>query len=182
MAQNGFYSKLSKHSKSITNAVLKALAACLRIPPCRAWLIASFETCPKWVPGMDKRWRSPRISLKALLVDRFVQRASRPAKVRKVSDPGRRENPGHRTLTDQETPGTGESDDRHYSRRDPMETRALRGNPPAISARLNECGPERKFNQLDSYVWSRLARWMVRRGGNWPGSILGTGRCISVPR
>jgi hypothetical protein len=24
---------------------------------------------------------------------------------------------------------------------------------------------ERKFNQLDSYVWSRLTRWMVRCGG-----------------
>jgi group II intron reverse transcriptase/maturase len=28
---------------------------------------------------------------------------------------------------------------------------------------------ERKFNQLDSYVWSRLTRWMVRRGGQRPG-------------
>ena len=28
---------------------------------------------------------------------------------------------------------------------------------------------ERKFNQLDSYVWSRLVRWMYRRGGQRPG-------------
>ena len=28
---------------------------------------------------------------------------------------------------------------------------------------------ERKFNQLDSYVWSRLTRWMIRRGGQRPG-------------
>jgi RNA-directed DNA polymerase len=28
---------------------------------------------------------------------------------------------------------------------------------------------ERKFNQLDSYVWSRLTRWMTRRGGQRPG-------------
>jgi len=28
---------------------------------------------------------------------------------------------------------------------------------------------ERKFNQIDSYVWSRLTRWMVRRGGQRPG-------------
>jgi hypothetical protein len=28
---------------------------------------------------------------------------------------------------------------------------------------------ERKFNQLDSYVWSRLIRWMCRRGGQRPG-------------
>jgi RNA-directed DNA polymerase len=28
---------------------------------------------------------------------------------------------------------------------------------------------EKKFNQLDSYVWRRLARWMVRRGGQRPG-------------
>ena len=28
---------------------------------------------------------------------------------------------------------------------------------------------ERKFNQLDSYVWSRLTRWMNRRGGQRTG-------------
>jgi RNA-directed DNA polymerase len=28
---------------------------------------------------------------------------------------------------------------------------------------------ERKFNQLDSYVWSRLTRWMTRRGGQRKG-------------
>src|SRR5579872_2688809 len=28
---------------------------------------------------------------------------------------------------------------------------------------------DRKFNQLDSYVWSRLVRWMFRRGGQRPG-------------
>ena len=28
---------------------------------------------------------------------------------------------------------------------------------------------ERKFNQLDSYVWPRLTRWMVRRGGQRTG-------------
>jgi RNA-directed DNA polymerase len=28
---------------------------------------------------------------------------------------------------------------------------------------------ERKFNQLDSYVWSRLTRWMIRRGGQRTG-------------
>src|SRR2546425_12181603 len=44
-----------------------------------------FEMCPRWGPGMDKRRRSPRISLKALLVERFDQRASWPAKVRNVS-------------------------------------------------------------------------------------------------
>src|SRR5271166_3105825 len=27
---------------------------------------------------------------------------------------------------------------------------------------------ERKFNQLDSYVWSRLSHWLVRRGGQRP--------------
>jgi len=28
---------------------------------------------------------------------------------------------------------------------------------------------ERKFNQLDRYVWSRLTQWMTRRGGQRPG-------------
>ena len=28
---------------------------------------------------------------------------------------------------------------------------------------------ERKFNQLDSYVYERLTHWMVRRGGQRPG-------------
>jgi len=31
---------------------------------------------------------------------------------------------------------------------------------------------ERKFNQLDSYVWSRLSHWMVRRGGQRVGRRL----------
>ena len=30
---------------------------------------------------------------------------------------------------------------------------------------------ERKFNQLDSYVWSRLTHWMVRRGGQRKGRV-----------
>jgi hypothetical protein len=30
---------------------------------------------------------------------------------------------------------------------------------------------ERKFNQLDSYVYGRLARWMQRRGGQRPGRV-----------
>ncbi len=30
---------------------------------------------------------------------------------------------------------------------------------------------ERKFNQLDTYVYQRLARWMSRRGGQRPGRV-----------
>src|ERR1700688_4635035 len=30
---------------------------------------------------------------------------------------------------------------------------------------------ERKFNQLDSYVWSRLTHWLVRRGGQRTGRV-----------
>ena len=30
---------------------------------------------------------------------------------------------------------------------------------------------ERKFNQLDSYVYTRLTRWMVRRGGQRTGGV-----------
>jgi hypothetical protein len=51
--------------------------------------LGEFETCPGWVPGLDKRRRSPRISLKGLLVDRFDHTASWPEKVRNVSRLGR---------------------------------------------------------------------------------------------
>ena len=44
-----------------------------------------FETCPGWAPGMDKRRRWLRITLNALLVDRFDHTASWTAKVRNVS-------------------------------------------------------------------------------------------------
>ena len=30
---------------------------------------------------------------------------------------------------------------------------------------------DRKFNQLDSYVYRRLTRWLIRRGGQRPGRV-----------
>ena len=44
-----------------------------------------FETCPDWVPTVDKRRRCARIDLKTMDVCGFDQRDSWPAKVRNVS-------------------------------------------------------------------------------------------------
>jgi hypothetical protein len=44
-----------------------------------------FEMYPRWVPGVDSAGGSLRISLKALLIAAFDQRASWPTKVRNVS-------------------------------------------------------------------------------------------------
>ena len=47
-----------------------------------------FETCPDWVPGMDRCQRFVPIILETLGVDWFDHSASWPAKVRNVSMPG----------------------------------------------------------------------------------------------
>jgi hypothetical protein len=44
-----------------------------------------FETCPDWVPTVDKRRRCARIDLKTMDVCGFDQRDNWPAKVRNVS-------------------------------------------------------------------------------------------------
>ena len=47
-----------------------------------------FETCPDWVPTVDKRRRCARIDLKTMDVGGFDQRDNWPAKVRNVSSVG----------------------------------------------------------------------------------------------
>ena len=47
-----------------------------------------FETCPSWVPDVDKRRRRARITLKTMLVHGFDHRANWVAKVRYVSTMG----------------------------------------------------------------------------------------------
>jgi hypothetical protein len=48
-------------------------------------ILGQFETCPDWVPGMDKSQRAARITMKTRRIGGFHQRANWVAKVRNVS-------------------------------------------------------------------------------------------------
>jgi hypothetical protein len=51
--------------------------------------LGEFETCPRWVPAMDGRWRTKLDTPKTLGVDKFDHSARWPAKVRNASRLGR---------------------------------------------------------------------------------------------